>query len=158
MKPYFEKMMSIGKPLTERQLEQGKENVRKIKEVEDAIAEAVEKVKNAGLPAEVINARGEWTVHQRLAYLIDQDTWCPLHTLFDPMDEESGTTGVVDGLGKINGKWAVIIGFDNKVLAGAWIAGQAENILRVTDLAKRLNIPLVWLVNCSGKTTPCASW
>ena len=57
---------------------------------------------------------------------------------------------MVDGLGKIGGKWAVIIGFDNKVLAGAWVAGQSENILRVTDIAKRLRIPLVWLVNCSG--------
>ncbi|OPY69687.1 MAG: Glutaconyl-CoA decarboxylase subunit alpha [Syntrophorhabdus sp. PtaU1.Bin050] len=66
------------------------------------------------------------------------------------MDEESGTTGVVDGLGRINGRWCVIIGFDNKVLAGAWIAGQADNILRVTDIAKRLHCPLVWLVNCSG--------
>jgi glutaconyl-CoA decarboxylase len=35
-------------------------------------------------------------------------------------------------------------------MAGAWLPGQSENILRVTDLAKRLNIPLVWLVNCSG--------
>jgi hypothetical protein len=43
-----------------------------------------------------------------------------------------------------------IIGFDNKVLAGAWLPGQAENIFRVTNLSKRLNIPLVWLVNCSG--------
>ena len=44
----------------------------------------------------------------------------------------------------------MIIGFDNKVMAGAWLPGQSENILRVTDLSKRLNIPLVWLVNCSG--------
>ncbi len=50
----------------------------------------------------------------------------------------------------IGGKWAVIVGFDNKVMAGAWIPGQAENVLRVTDLAKRLRVPLVWLVNCSG--------
>jgi glutaconyl-CoA decarboxylase len=35
-------------------------------------------------------------------------------------------------------------------MAGAWIAGQADNILRVTDIAKRLHCPLVWLVNCSG--------
>jgi glutaconyl-CoA decarboxylase subunit alpha len=48
----------------------------------------------------------------------------------------------------------VIIGFDNKTMAGAWIAGQSENILRATDLAKRLNIPLVWLVNCSGVKLP----
>jgi glutaconyl-CoA decarboxylase len=59
-------------------------------------------------------------------------------------------TGVIDGLARISGKWCVLIGFDNKVLAGAWIAGQADNNLRVTDMAKILNLPLVWLVNCSG--------
>ncbi len=150
MRPYFEKMAEFGKPLTEKQIRASEESAKKIKEVERSIEEAAEKVRNAGLPTETINARGEWTVYQRLEYLVDPGTWCPLHTLFDPMDEESGTTGVVDGLGKISGRWAVIIGFDNKVLAGAWIAGQAENILRVTDLAKRLHVPLVWLVNCSG--------
>ena len=57
---------------------------------------------------------------------------------------------MVDGLAKISGKWAVVIGFDNKVFAGAWVPGQSENVLRVTDIAKRLRVPLVWLVNCSG--------
>jgi glutaconyl-CoA decarboxylase len=44
--------------------------------------------------------------------------------------------------------------FDNKVFAGAWLPGQYENVLRCTDLSKRLNIPLVWLVNCSGVKLP----
>jgi glutaconyl-CoA decarboxylase subunit alpha len=154
MKPYFEKMSSFGKSLTESQIRNTEENVRQIKEVEKQIAEAVAKVKQAGIPAAEINKRGEMTVYQRLEYLLDPGTWCPLHTLYDPMQEESGTTGVVDGLGRIGGKWAVIIGFDNKVMAGAWIAGQAENILRVTDMAKRLHLPLVWLVNCSGVKLP----
>ncbi|MBI2954624.1 MAG: glutaconyl-CoA decarboxylase subunit alpha [Chloroflexi bacterium] len=154
MRPYFEKMAEFGKPLSDSQKQRMEENVVQIRQVEKELAEVVEKVKNAGLPAEVLNKRGEWTVHQRLEYLLDPGTWCPLHTLYDPMDEESGTTGVVDGLGRISGKWAVVVGFDNKVLAGAWIAGQADNILRVTDLAKRLHIPLVWLVNCSGVKLP----
>ncbi len=154
MKPYFEKMNDFGRPLTEKQIKTTEENVKQIKEVENKIAEAVEKVRKAGISAEEINKRGEKTVYQRLEYLLDPGTWCPLHTLFDPMDEESGTTGVVDGLGRISGKWAVVIGFDNKVMAGAWIAGQAENILRVTDMAKNLHLPLVWLVNCSGVKLP----
>jgi glutaconyl-CoA decarboxylase len=154
MRPYFEKMTAFGKPLTDRQRKSGEDNVGRIREVENAVSKACAKVRKAGLPAEKLNARGEWTVYQRLEYLVDPDTWCPLHTLYDPMDEQSGTTGVVDGLGKIGGRWAVIIGFDNKVMAGAWIAGQAENILRVTDLAKRLRVPLVWLVNCSGVKLP----
>ena len=154
MRPYFEKMTDLGKSLSDAQKKRMEENVKQIREVEKELSEAVAKVKNAGIPAETVNKRGEWTVYQRLEYILDPGTWCPLHTLYDPMDEESGTTGVVDGLGRISGKWAVIIGFDNKVMAGAWIAGQAENILRVTDLAKRLHVPLVWLVNCSGVKLP----
>ena len=145
MKPYFEKMDDWGKPIKANE-----KNAEEIKKVEEEIAALVEQKKNAGLPKETLNKRGEWTVYQRLEYILDPGTWAPLHTLYDPMEEESGTTGVVDGLGRINGRWCVIIGFDNKVMAGAWIAGQADNILRVTDIAKRLHCPLVWLVNCSG--------
>jgi len=154
VRPYFEKMTYFGKPLSDAQKQRMEQNVEQIKGVENDLAERVKKVKSAGLPAETLNKRGEWTVYQRLEYLLDPGTWCPLHTLYDPMDEESGTTGVVDGLGRIAGKWAVVIGFDNKVMAGAWIAGQADNILRVTDMAKRLHVPLVWLVNCSGVKLP----
>lgn len=150
MRPYFEKMTDFGRELKEEQIKRSQENVDSIKKVENEIAAAVEKVKKAGFPAEKINERGQMTIWQRLEYLVDEGTWCPLHTLYNPMSNEVGTTNVFDGLAKISGKWAVVIGFDNKYLAGAWIPGQAENVLRITDLAKRLNIPLIWLVNCSG--------
>ncbi|HDG96930.1 MAG: glutaconyl-CoA decarboxylase subunit alpha [Deltaproteobacteria bacterium] len=150
MRPYFEKMTPIGKRLSEKQRESTKDNVEQIRKIEKEVEEAIEQVKNAGLPAEVIHKRGQMTIWERIEYLIDPGTWCPLHTLYNPQFNEEGTTGVVDGLAQINGKWAVVIGFDNKVLAGAWIAGQADNQLRVTDIAKRLRVPLVWLVNCSG--------
>jgi len=150
MRSYFEKMTPLGKPLSDKQKQDMRQNVEEIKGVEETIAKAVEVVKNAGIPVEVIKRRGQLTVWERIEHLIDPGTWCPLHTLYDPQFNEDGTTGVIDGLAKINGKWAVVIGFDNKVMAGAWIAGQAENQLRVTEIAKRLHIPLVWLVNCSG--------
>ncbi len=150
MRPYFQNMKPIGKPLNQKQKEANQENYSQIKEVEKEVIKALEEVKNAGIPADVIHKRGQLTVWERIEYLIDPGTWCPLHTLYNPQFNEEGTTGVIDGLAKINGKWAVVAGFDNKVLAGAWIAGQADNQLRVTDLAKRLHLPLVWLVNCSG--------
>jgi glutaconyl-CoA decarboxylase len=150
MRRYFQKMTVFGKALNEGQLKSTEENIVKIKAVEDEVAQAAEKVAHAGFPADKINARGFLTVYQRLDYLVDEGTWTPLHTIYNPEDNVEGTTNVVDGLGKISGRWAVIIGFDNKVMAGAWLPGQADNILRATDLSKRLNIPLVWLVNCSG--------
>ena len=150
MRPYFQNMKPIGKPMTDTQKKSTQENAEKIKEVEKEIQEAVQKVKDAGIPEDVIHKRGMLTVWERIEYLIDPGTWHPLHTLYNPFFNEEGTTGVIDGLAKINGKWAVVIGFDNKVIAGAWISGQADNILRVTDIAKRLRVPLVWIVNCSG--------
>ncbi|MFT5729807.1 MAG: glutaconyl-CoA decarboxylase [Desulforhopalus sp.] len=150
LRPYFEKMADIGSALSDVDIQRSLENINLIKEQEQIIDKEVERVKNAGIPASKIHGRGGMTIYDRLDYLVDEGTWSPLHSLYNPRDNEEGCTGVVNGIGKIAGKWAVIIGFDNKVMAGAWIAGQSENILMVTDMAKRLNVPLVWLTNCSG--------
>lgn len=150
MKQYFEKMTEFGVALNKGQILSSGKNLKNIQEVEAGIDVEIEKVKNAGMPTEKINARGVMTVWQRLEYLVDPGTWNPLHTLFNPEDNVENTTNVIDGLAKISGKWCVVAGFDNKVMAGAWLPGQPENILRATNLSKRLNIPLVWLVNCSG--------
>ena len=154
MRPYFETMAEFGHALKKGQIKRTEENLAEIQATEAVVEAEVERVKSAGFPTEKINARGQMTVWQRLEYLVDPGTWCPLHTLFNPAENEEGTTNVIDGLGRISGRWAVIVGFDNKVMAGAWLPGQSENILRVTDLAKRLNVPLVWLVNCSGAKLP----
>ncbi len=154
MKPYFEKMKPFGSALPAGKIKSGEPNVTRIKEVEAEMDQALANVKNAGLPEKVINQRGQLTVWQRLEVLLDAGSWNPLNTLYNPYGNVEGTNNVVSGLGRVSGKWAVVIGFDNKVLAGAWLPGQQENILRATDLAKRLHIPLVWLVNCSGVKLP----
>jgi len=154
MKPYFEHMDEFGKELKAGRIKRAAESLAKLRETEAAIDGEKKKVEEVGFPTDKINARGWLTVWQRLEYLVDEGSWRPLHTLYNPLDNAEGTTNVVDGLAKIEGRWAVVIGFDNKFLAGAWLPGQSENILRVTNLAKRLNIPLVWLVNCSGAKLP----
>ena len=115
MRSYFEKMPAIGRELRKDQAEKTLDNVKDMQAEEAKITEAVEIAKKAGFPAEKINARGQLTVWQRLEYLIDPGTWCPLHTLYNPADNEEGTTNVFDGLARISGRWAVVIGFDNKV-------------------------------------------
>jgi glutaconyl-CoA decarboxylase len=143
---YWKEMPPIGKQLAKEL----KKNIEEIKEAEAVVAKEVDRVKNNGKATEKMNEKGEWSAWQRLEYLVDPGTWCPLHTIYDPAGNEEGNTGVIDGLGKINGKWAVIIASNNKVMAGAWLTGQADNVLRVTDISKRLHIPLVWVLNCSG--------
>jgi glutaconyl-CoA decarboxylase len=150
MRPYFEHMTEFGRPLKKREWSRSEENLAAVRDLEKQLAAEVERVKAAGLPAEKINQRGQLTAWQRLEYLVDEGSWCPLHTIFDPDANAEGTTGVIDGLAKVGGRWAVVIASNNQVLAGAWIKGQAENILRITDLAERLRIPLIWVLNCSG--------
>ena len=150
MKPYFENMQRFGKELKQGRIKRGSASMEQLKQVEAEIDRRRKDVEDAGFSTEQINKRGAMTVWQRLEYLVDPGTWRPLHSLYNPMDNATGSTNVVDGLARVAGRWAVVIGFDNKVLAGAWLPGQSENILRVTDLAKRLHIPLIWLVNCSG--------
>jgi glutaconyl-CoA decarboxylase len=72
MKPYFAKMQEWVKPAKEN-----KANAEEIKKVEQGIAELVEVAKNAGMPAETLNKRGEWTVHQRLEYIVEPGTMVP---------------------------------------------------------------------------------
>ncbi len=154
MHRYFKKMNPFGRELSEGQVKSSENNRTELIAVEAALDQAAEKIKEVGFSTEKINDRGQLTVYQRISYLVDEGTWQPLHTLYNPEENPEGTTNVVDGLGKISGKWAVVIGFDNKLLAGAWLPGQYENILRATDLSNRLHIPLVWLVNCSGVKLP----
>jgi len=150
MRPYFEKMAPIGSPLKENERKQGQANAQEIAKIEEEVVQAVEKVKKAGLPEEKIHKRGEKTAWERIQLLVDSGSFMPLNTIYDPEFNQEGTTGVINGLGRISGRYASIIASDNKVLAGAWIPGQRENVFRAQDLAERLRIPLVWILNCSG--------
>lgn len=145
MPKYFQNMPVVGKPISA--IDEANES--EIREVEEAIAQEIEAIQQAGTPDESINERGQMTALQRVAELIDEGTWYPLNTLYNPEDFETGT-GIVKGLARIEGKWAVVVASDNKKIVGAWVPGQAENLLRASDTAKCLGIPLVYVLNCSG--------
>lgn len=146
MPKYFQNMPTLGKPLATA----NNENVEALKAIEADIHEAIKTVQAEGRSDESLNESGQMTALQRIAALVDKGTWCPLNTIYNPEGNDNGSTGIVKGLGRINGKWAVIVASDNKKLAGAWVAGQADNLLRASDTAKTLRIPLVYVLNCSG--------
>ena len=110
MRPYFEKMPALGKALKEARVARSQDSRARLEAVEAELAAARKARESVGLPAAEINKRGALTVWQRLEYLVDPGTWHPLHSLYNPEDNEEGTTNVVDGLAKICGRWAVVIG------------------------------------------------
>ena len=146
MPGYFQNMPSIGSPI----LAEKDENREQILDVEEEIRNLVADVQAEGRSDESLNEKGQLTAMQRIEALIDDGTWCPLNSLYNPHDNENGSTSVVKGIGRVAGKWAVIVASDNKKRAGAWVPGQAENLLKAADTAKILRIPLIYLLNCSG--------
>jgi glutaconyl-CoA decarboxylase len=146
MPSYFQNMTTIGSPLDTP----NPENEAELKKIEDELQKAAADILASGRSDESLNKAGQMTAMQRLNLLVDNGSWFPLNSLYNPGDNEDGSTGVLTGLGKIHDKWAVIIASDNKKLAGAWVAGQALKLTRATDMAKQLNIPLVYVLNCSG--------
>jgi len=150
MRQYFEKMTPIGKGLTKNERERQEADAREIARVEQEVAQSIDKRKDTGIPTEKLHQRGEKTAWERVELLVDSGSFLPLNSLYDPEFNQEGTTGVITGLGKISGRYASIIASDNKVLAGAWIPGQREHVFRAQDMAERLRIPLVWVLNCSG--------
>lgn len=145
MPKYFQNMPIVGKPLANIDVA----NEEEVKRVEAEILEKIEEMQQAGTPDEKIAEKGQLTALERIAELVDEGTWYPLNTLYNPENFETGT-GIVKGLGRIGGKWAVIVASDNKKIVGAWVPGQADNLLRASDTAKCLGIPLVYVLNCSG--------
>ena len=151
MPGYFQSMQVLkGSPFAPNA-----ENVAELKGIEAELHEQVAKMLSAGVPNEKIHAKGQYTAMERVLSLVDEGSFCPLNTLYNPADNKDEKIGIVGtslvkGLGRINGKWAVIIASDNKKMAGAWVAGQADNLLRGSDTAKMLGIPLVYILNCSG--------
>ena len=150
MRQYFEKMTPVGRGLTKNERERQEADAREIARVEQEVAQSIDKRKDTGIPTEKLHQRGEKTAWERVELLVDSGSFLPLNSLYDPEFNQEGTTGVITGLGKISGRYASIIASDNKVLAGAWIPGQREHVFRAQDMAERLRIPLVWVLNCSG--------
>ncbi len=146
MPSYFQTMPVIGTELSAF----NEENAAVLQDTEREIHELREAALEAGRSTESLNESGQWTAMQRVMALVDEDTWCPLNSLYNPEDNKDGSVGIVKGLGRIDGKWAVIIASDNKKLAGAWVPGQADALIRASDTAKRLRIPVVYILNCSG--------
>lgn len=146
MPRYFQHMDPIGQPLAE--IDQ--ENQKVLLDAESAIKTRIDEILDAGKSTADLNATGQLCAVQRIEKLVDPGTWHPLNSMFNPGNNPDGSTGIIKGLAQVNGRWAVVVASDNKKLAGAWVAGQAENLLRASDTAKRLRIPLIYLLNCSG--------
>ncbi len=55
---------------------------------------------------------------------------------------------------QVEGRWVMVIANDNTVASGAWWPRTPEKIARAQEMALKLRLPVVYLVDCSGLFLP----
>src|SRR6187402_1525670 len=95
-------------------------------------------------------AEGKLFARERLAHLLDADTFVEDGALANSLAEGLPADGVVTGMGKVQGRVVAVMANDSTVKAGSWGQRTVEKILRVQEHAMRANCPMLYLVDSAG--------
>ena len=94
--------------------------------------------------------QGKLPVRERVALLLDADSFSEEAQLANWNVEGLGADGVVTGLGTIGGRRVALMANDPTVKAGSWGPKTVEKIVRIQERALRLELPMIYLVDSAG--------
>ncbi|HEY3828394.1 MAG TPA: acyl-CoA carboxylase subunit beta [Solirubrobacteraceae bacterium] len=94
--------------------------------------------------------QGKLPVRERVARLLDADSFAEEALLANWDRDGLGADGVLTGLGRIGGRPVAVMANDPTVKAGSWGPKTVEKILRIQERALELRVPLVYLVDSAG--------
>jgi acetyl-CoA carboxylase carboxyltransferase component len=116
------------------------------------LAEAIER-SLAGGPArhrDKAAEQGKLPVRERVARLLDPESFAEEGLLAGSEEAGLGAEGVVTGIGTLEGRTVAVMANDPTVKAGSWAPRTVEKILRIQERALALRCPLVYLVDSAG--------
>jgi methylmalonyl-CoA decarboxylase subunit alpha len=94
--------------------------------------------------------QGKLPVRERIARLLDAESFVEEALLANWEQDGLGADGVVTGLGRIAGRPAAVMANDPTVKAGSWGPKTVEKIIRIQERALALRIPMIYLVDSAG--------
>jgi acetyl-CoA carboxylase carboxyltransferase component len=107
----------------------------------------------AGGPArhhEKSEQQGKLPVRERVARLVDPDSFTEDALLANWEQEGFGADGVVTGMATIAGRPLCLMANDPTVKAGSWGPKTVEKIIRIQEQALEHRVPMVYLVDSAG--------
>ncbi len=94
--------------------------------------------------------QGKLAVRERIALLLDADSFAEEALLANWQQDGLGADGVVTGLGTVDGRPVALMANDPTVKAGSWGPKTVEKILRIQERAMALRVPMIYLVDSAG--------
>jgi 3-methylcrotonyl-CoA carboxylase beta subunit len=159
-------LVPIGKPRSEVLDDRSyDEHVRALSAREETLSARRREVHAGWGPkyVERVHKKGKLTARERVERLIDAGsrtfevgTFVNQGETFGTGDEKltSPGAGVVTCFARVANRWCVIIANDNTVASGSWWPRTPEKIQRAQEMARKLRLPTIYLVDCSGLFLP----
>jgi acetyl-CoA carboxylase carboxyltransferase component len=118
-----------------------------------ALSEASALARKGGAPKyhEKLAQQGKLFVRDRLSLLLDSaEGFVEDGLLVNALAGELPADGVVTGVGAVGGRPVAVMANDPTVKAGSWGARTVEKIIRIIELARKHEHPLIYLVDSAG--------
>ncbi len=94
--------------------------------------------------------QGKLPVRERVARLVDPESFSEEALLANWDQEGLGADGVVTGLATVGGRRVALMANDPTVKAGSWGPKTVEKILRIQERALALELPMIYMVDSAG--------
>ncbi len=110
-----------------------------------------------------VHQKGKMTTWERIELMKDPDTQVfPIGTFVnygvefgdEGSKRKSPNAGVITAFVRIENRYTVVIANDNTVASGSWWPFTPEKIERAQEIALRLRLPVIYLIDCSGLFLP----
>ena len=116
------------------------------------LKEALERARSGGPERhhEKSKEQGKMPVRERIAHLVDRDSFVEEALLANWDQEGFGADGVVTGMASIGGRPVALMANDPTVKAGSWGPKTVEKIIRIQEQALEHLVPMIYLVDSAG--------
>jgi acetyl-CoA carboxylase carboxyltransferase component len=118
----------------------------------DRIRDLEERVLQGNLAkeGEKLARQNKLFVRERLALLLDADSFAEDAQLANALAGDLPADGVITGVGRVDGRPVCVLANDPTVKAGSWGARTVEKMLRLTEYALSHELPVVYLIDSAG--------
>ena len=93
---------------------------------------------------------GKLFARERIALLVDEGSFCEDGRFANALQPSLAADGVITGTATIAGRPVALMANDSTIKAGSWGARTVEKIIRIQEVAMRMKVPMLYLVDSAG--------